>query len=78
LARLSSQLGMDSPTFQRCMSQHTFADDVRHDLDDGEKLDIEGTPAFFINGIALSGAVPLAEFSREIDLELQRLHGSSN
>lgn len=78
LAKLPSQLGIDAQMFQRCMSQHTFADEVKHDLDDGQKLDIEGTPAFFINGIALSGAVPLANFSREIDLELQRLRGSSN
>jgi protein-disulfide isomerase len=31
---------------------------------------VTGTPAFFINGIPLRGAVPAADFQRIIDQEL--------
>ncbi|HEX3913389.1 MAG TPA: thioredoxin domain-containing protein [Steroidobacteraceae bacterium] len=73
LAGLPAQLGMDAERFQHCVDQHVYASAVKRDMDDGERLDLEGTPAFFINGIELSGAVPLAEFSQAIDLELERV-----
>jgi protein-disulfide isomerase len=37
---------------------------------DGEAAGVSGTPAFFINGIPLRGALPLEEFKRVIDEEL--------
>ena len=73
LGKLSTQLGMDAGRFLHCVDQHTYATAVKRDMAEGEKLDLEGTPAFFINGIELSGAVPLAEFTQVIDLELERV-----
>jgi protein-disulfide isomerase len=32
---------------------------------------VTGTPAFFINGVMLSGAQPFEEFKKVIDAELQ-------
>jgi protein-disulfide isomerase len=32
---------------------------------------VNGTPAFFVNGVMLSGAQPLEAFSKIIDQELQ-------
>ena len=39
----------------------------------GAKLGVTGTPAFFINGRKLSGALPYSEFKRVIDEELKKL-----
>jgi protein-disulfide isomerase len=36
------------------------------------KVGVTGTPAFFINGRRLSGALPYEEFKRVIDEELAR------
>ena len=34
---------------------------------------VSGTPAFFVNGVLLSGAQPLSAFQKVIDAELARL-----
>jgi protein-disulfide isomerase len=38
----------------------------------GVALGVSGTPAFFINGRRLSGAMPYSEFKRVIDEELTK------
>ncbi len=40
---------------------------VAHDLALGEKLGVDGTPAFFINGAFVSGALPAPVFQEAID-----------
>jgi predicted DsbA family dithiol-disulfide isomerase len=42
-------------------------------MDEGAAAGVTGTPAFFINGIFLSGAQPLENFTEVIDQELRRL-----
>ena len=44
--------------------------EVNKDMEDGAKAGVSGTPAFFINGIMLSGAQPFSEFKAIIDREL--------
>jgi protein-disulfide isomerase len=46
---------------------------VQRDLDEGKRLGITGTPAFFVNGRPLSGAQPLEAFVRVIEDELARM-----
>jgi protein-disulfide isomerase len=41
-------------------------------MESGMKVGVTGTPAFFINGRRLSGALPYEEFKRVIDEELSR------
>jgi len=43
---------------------------VQKDVDEGIRLGVTGTPAFFINGHLLSGAQPLESFVRVIEGEL--------
>jgi len=45
---------------------------VQRDLDEGTRLGITGTPAFFINGRLLTGAQPFEMFARMIDEELSQ------
>ena len=46
------------------------AEAIDANLRSGEKLGVTGTPAFFINGRRLSGALPYEEFKKVIDQEL--------
>jgi predicted DsbA family dithiol-disulfide isomerase len=73
LSEFASQLQLNSNYFAKCTAQRSFARGVQRDVAEGQKLAITGTPAFFVNGIVLSGAVGLDEFSRVIDAELARL-----
>ncbi len=52
------------------IAKHVWAAKVDRDLAEGSAAGVDGTPSFFANGIALSGAQPFAEFQRVIDKEI--------
>jgi protein-disulfide isomerase len=76
LRRYAGQLGLDVAKFESCLAAGVHKAAVQRDLDEGNRLGITGTPAFFINGRTLSGAQPLEAFTRLIDQELAGVAGS--
>jgi protein-disulfide isomerase len=72
LTAFASQLGLDSADFKTCLDSGKFKAAVQKDEDEGDRLGVQGTPAFFINGRPLAGAQPESEFSRMIDEELNK------
>ena len=70
LKQYATNLGMDTVTFDSCLDSGKYAQEVKDDLADGSRAGVRGTPAFFINGIPLSGARPFADFKQIIDSEL--------
>jgi protein-disulfide isomerase len=72
LLQYARSLKLDEKKFEDCLSSGQYAAAVAKDLEEGKQAGISGTPAFFINGIALSGAVPPQSFTALIDDELTR------
>jgi protein-disulfide isomerase len=72
LKKAAADLGLDTARFNECLDSGKKAEIVKKDLEDGTKAGVTGTPAFFINGLALSGAVPAEEFKAIIDAELKK------
>jgi len=70
LKTYAKDLGLDEVKFNECFSKKTFAAAIDKDIADGASAGVNGTPAFFINGRFLNGAVPLDEFKKIIDEEL--------
>ena len=70
LRRYAGQVGLDITKFDGCLAAGVHKTTVQRDLDEGNRLGITGTPAFFINGRTLSGAQPLDAFTRLIEQEL--------
>lgn len=68
----ASALGLDPAKFDACLDSGKYAEQVSRDLADGMAAGVTGTPALFINGRFLNGAVPFSEFERIIDDELLR------
>ena len=64
-------LGLDEEAFSKCLDSEKHVETVKRDVEAGRKAGVRGTPAFFINGILLSGAQPLEKFKELIDSELQ-------
>jgi len=60
--RYAKELGLDENTFSDCLDQHKYRVQVENDYDEGRRLAVSGTPTFFINGLVISGVVPLGEF----------------
>jgi protein-disulfide isomerase len=76
LRRYAGQVGLDVTKFDGCVATGVHKAAVQRDLDEGNRLGITGTPAFFINGRTLTGAQPLEAFTRLIEQELARTAAS--
>jgi protein-disulfide isomerase len=70
LIATAQSLGLDGNTFQSCLADGKFADQVEQDVQAGAQLGVDATPTFFINGVLLQGAQPEAQFEKIIDAEL--------
>lgn len=67
----AKELGLDQKKFDECLDSDKYASEVEKDINDGAQAGVSGTPAYFINGILLSGAQPFEEFQKLIEEELQ-------
>ena len=66
----ASTLGLDGNSFTECLSSGKMKDKVNKDFEDGNTAGVQGTPATFVNGMLVSGAVPISEFKTEIEKAL--------
>jgi protein-disulfide isomerase len=65
-------IGLDANSFAACLDNGKEADAVKADLKAGQDLGVNGTPAIFVNGRFLNGAVPYEKVAQLIDDELKR------
>ncbi len=70
LKATAKKLGMDSKTFDKCLDSGETAAAVAADEKAGEAAGVNGTPALFINGRFINGAVPYEQIAKVIDEEL--------
>ncbi len=70
LLALAVSLGVDKKELESCQKDPAIAKKVQDNQAEGEKLGVTGTPAFFVNGRSLNGAVPLSDFEAIIRDEL--------
>ena len=67
---LAENLQLDATSFRECLEPNKYQDEVLNDYNDGRSYGVSGTPTFFINGVRLIGAQPVASFTAIIDAEL--------
>lgn len=72
LKEYAKALNLDMAKFINCLDSGQKAKVVTENHKAGTDLGISGTPAFFVNGILLSGAQPLQAFKELIDAELAK------
>jgi protein-disulfide isomerase len=70
LAEHARALQLDEQRFDTCIKSGRNKASIDADVQEGTGAGVNGTPAFFINGIALSGAQPAAAFEKIVDQEL--------
>jgi predicted DsbA family dithiol-disulfide isomerase len=68
--QFAESVGLDMNRFNDCLDSRKYQGDVEADYHAGEKIGVNATPAFFINGRYLSGAQPFEAFQKIIDDEL--------
>ena len=68
--KYAENLGLDMEAFQQCLSEERYKEFIEKDAAFAQNLGVNGTPTFFINGLAIVGAQPLEIFKNVIDKEL--------
>ena len=64
--------GLDSGRFDKCLDSGEKRTLVETDTKAGQEAGVNGTPAFFVNGVFINGAVPYEQFKDAVDRELKR------
>lgn len=75
LLQIARELKLDAKRFKQRLHATEFDARIVADQDMGAALGIRGTPAYFINGRAIDGAVPDLEFRLVVQEELERAEG---
>lgn len=69
--KYAQNIKLDIKKYDECVAKpKKIVEVIDSNTKSGEKLGVTGTPAFFINGRRLSGALPYEEFKKVIDSEL--------
>jgi protein-disulfide isomerase len=72
LERVAREAKLDLEKWQACRQDPAMEDEIKKDMADGTEAGVSGTPAFFVNGVFLNGALPFERFKAVIDRELSK------
>jgi len=67
LSPLIRTVGLDTVQFQTCYDEEKYLAQIRKDMDDGDKIQIQGTPTWFVNDYPLLGYIPEEKFQELIE-----------
>lgn len=68
----AQDLNLNTTKFNDCLDAGKYAGQVQAEATDGQNRGVQGTPATFVNGQLVSGAVPYESFQSVIDQELSK------
>jgi protein-disulfide isomerase len=67
----AKELGLNTSNFDSCLDSSKYASKVAAQEAEGQASGVDGTPATFVNGTLISGAVPYEQFKAAIDAALK-------
>jgi protein-disulfide isomerase len=65
--RLAKRLALNQSAFSQCAGGSKARERIRLQSEVARRLNIRGTPTFFINGERVEGAIPLPLFRQVLD-----------
>jgi len=74
LEKYAGEIGLDVNKFKADLDSGKYKDAINKDVEYAKTVNVNGTPAFFINGHFINGAMPFEAFAQVIDAELQKKH----
>ncbi len=72
LKSFAQTLGLDTSRFNSCLDSDKYAAAIGAETQYGNTIGVTGTPASFVNGILVSGAVPYSDLKAAIDSALKK------
>lgn len=76
LTELAKQVGADTTKFQECLTPGRYTAQIVQQTMSVAALGFRGTPAFLVNGVALSGAQPYEVFQQVVESQLGNPQGA--
>lgn len=73
IKKAAVELKLNAKTFNDCLDKGTKAAKVQADQAQGDSYGVQGTPATFINGQLVSGALPIDQIKAIINAELAKV-----
>lgn len=64
---LARDAGLDLPAFTTCLDNRAALADVTRDVEEGDRLGVNGTPTFYVNGRPVEGLIPAGRFFQVVD-----------
>jgi protein-disulfide isomerase len=68
----AKSVGVDAAKFDKCLDSGEKKPQIDADQKAGTEAGVNGTPAFFINGIFINGAQPYEQIKQTVDRELKK------
>jgi protein-disulfide isomerase len=72
LEKYAQEIGLDGTKFKAAIADPKTKAVVEADMKQANNFGVQGTPSFFVNGRAFSGAYPLESFQMVLDEELKK------
>ncbi len=74
-SQYATEIQLEQETFDSCLTNGKYIEEIKKDLDDGREYGVSGTPGFFIGNdqigyVELKGAQPFDSFKKVIDAQL--------
>ena len=74
-SQYATEIQLEQETFDSCLTNGNYIEEIKKDLDDGRDYGISGTPGFFVGNdqigyVELKGAQPFESFKKVIDAQL--------
>ncbi|MBN1536819.1 MAG: DsbA family protein [Anaerolineales bacterium] len=70
LMAFAEEIELDMTRFKTCYNENTYEDKMLEGINKGIEAEINGTPAFLINGKLIMGYLPYENFKKEIEAAL--------
>ena len=74
-SQYATKIQLEQETFDSCLTNGKYIEEIKKDLDDGRDYGVSGTPGFFVGNdqigyVELKGAQPFESFKKIIDAQL--------
>jgi protein-disulfide isomerase len=74
-SQYATNIQLEQVTFDSCLTNGKYIEEIKKDLDDGKNYGVSGTPGFFVGNdeigyVELKGAQPFGSFKKIIDAQL--------
>jgi len=63
----AKQIKLNVDTFKKEVADQKYEKKIQADIDDGNKVGLNATPTFYINGVEIVGGLPYDQFKQKID-----------